>query len=246
MQLLLEIARCPHVVSCITQPKHTHPCSEIVSSQAAQSLATHQLPEPWSGDLVHAPILFVSSNPSISEVEEYPHWDWSDDAIIDYFTRRFEGGRKQWIKDGTKTLQRDGTYARATAFWAAVRQRAAELLQRDPRPGFDYALTEVVHCKSLSERGIRKAQTYCVPHFLQRVLEASEARIIVILGAHARMAVQNIFNIPDTVTLYGPTNVFCHERYVLSLPHPNAHSPRKCTACLTDDELHRVYAFLRT
>jgi hypothetical protein len=39
-----------------------------------------------------------------------------------------------------------------------VRQRAIELLQRDVRPGVDYALTEIVHCKSKSENGVAEAK----------------------------------------------------------------------------------------
>ncbi|MCF3607522.1 hypothetical protein L2E81_13290 [Planktothrix agardhii 1033] len=59
-------------------------------------------------------------------------------------------------------MQTDGTYSRVTQFWAAVRKRAIELLQRDVIPGFDYALTEIVHCKSHHEIGVEQAQEQCV------------------------------------------------------------------------------------
>ncbi|WP_196524075.1 hypothetical protein [Nostoc commune] len=35
-----------------------------------------------------------------------------------------------------------------------VRQRAIELLERDVIPGIDYAITEIVHCKSENEIGL--------------------------------------------------------------------------------------------
>ena len=52
-----------------------------------------QVPEPWSGNLEHAPILFLSSNPSISTAELYPRWEWPDEEIADFFGRRFGGGQ---------------------------------------------------------------------------------------------------------------------------------------------------------
>ena len=61
--------------------------------QEARSLAGLQVPEPWSGDLEGAPILFLSSNPSISTAELYPRWKWPDEEIAGFFGRRFSGGR---------------------------------------------------------------------------------------------------------------------------------------------------------
>ena len=169
MTLLLEIARCPEAAHCFTHPTADHPCQKIIQVQGAGSLAELQVPEPWSGELEHALILFLSSNPSISTAEVYPRWKWPDEEIADFFGGRFGGGRRQWIKDGTKSLRPDGSYGKATAFWAAVRQRAMELWQGDVRPGVDYALTEIVHCKSKSEIGVAEARKRCVPRYLRRV-----------------------------------------------------------------------------
>jgi hypothetical protein len=87
--LLLEIARCPHVRNCITNPDAVHPCSEIVRAQESKLLDHHQVPEPWLGNLATAPLLFISSNPSISSTEDYPRWSRSDDEILSYFNERF-------------------------------------------------------------------------------------------------------------------------------------------------------------
>lgn len=42
-------------------------------------------------------------------------------------------------------------------FWAAVRKQAFRLLGHLAVPGVDYAMTEVVHCKSAGERGVADA-----------------------------------------------------------------------------------------
>jgi hypothetical protein len=92
--LLLEIATRPVVQCCLEQPEQSHPCAELVRSQGAVTLADFQLPEPWSGPIATAPILFVSSNPSISRSdppsdldEEYPTWSatWPDTSVVDFF-----------------------------------------------------------------------------------------------------------------------------------------------------------------
>src|ERR1700745_1036152 len=100
MDLLHEIARCPNIHQWFTAPQNRNPCSKIISVQHSshpQTLNQHHVPEPWSGDREHAPILFLSSNPSIDEQEEFPLWSWSDAWIEDFFTNRYHGGRKPWI-----------------------------------------------------------------------------------------------------------------------------------------------------
>jgi hypothetical protein len=54
-----------------------------------------------------------------------------------------------------------------TVFWLATRARAAELLGRNPTPGVDYALTEVVHCKSVEQLGIAQGARLCVTTWLR-------------------------------------------------------------------------------
>ena len=207
-------------------------------------MAELQVPEPWSGDLEGAPVLFLSSNPSISTAEVYPRWEWADEEIADFFGGRFGGGRRQWIKDGTKSLRPDGSYGRATAFWAAVRQRAIELLQRDVRPGVDYALTEIVHCKSKSEIGVAAARKRCVPRYLRRVLTSAAARVIVVLGKPAQQAVQEEFNISADALIHGPKALCGRERMLAFLPHTNYRGARTFAACLPAGKLEILRSFL--
>src|SRR5262245_49054825 len=114
--LLLEIARCPVIQHCIDNPTTQHSCSTIVQLQGSTSFAHHQVAEPWSGHLAQAPLLFLSSNPSLSTMDLFPTGSWSDEHLIDYFQNRFGGGRQLWIDGGTRAITEDGTYLRATRF----------------------------------------------------------------------------------------------------------------------------------
>jgi hypothetical protein len=247
MDWLHEIARCPNIQHCYKAPTNSHPCSKIISVQPSypHTLSQHQVAEPWSGDIEHAPILFLSSNPSIDEKEEFPLWSWSDEHIVDFFTHRYKGGRKQWIKEGTYFLQRDGLHSRRSVnFWASVRKRAKELLEKDIEDGVDYALTEVVHCKSRKEIGVEDALPECSRLYLRPVIALSGAKVIVVLGKQAAKVVRSAFGIPN-VNMFGPQLISSHQRYFVFLPHPNAHVPRTFEKVFDKEDLQELRDFLR-
>lgn len=261
MGLLHEIIRCPNLQQCFSTPQGSHPCSTIISVQRSSSphmLDQHQVPEPWSGDIEHAPILFLSSNPSIDEnpsIEErevFPLWSWQDEQIEDFFTHRYQGGRKQWIKDGIHYLQLNGSHSRRSVlFWSCVRERAKELLS-DVDDGVDYALTEVVHCKSRREKGVKGALHECAGRYLRPVVELSGAKVIVVLGKQAEDAMRSEFNIPNG-NVVGPQPIDERQRYIVFLYHPSYcshpdHKHRKpCTFEELDKEkLQELRAFLNT
>lgn len=243
--LLDEIVNCHHARKCREDSTAENPCRTIVDYQNTLGLDQFQVPEPWSGQIEKAPILFLSSNPSISSDEIYPTWECSSKDVHDYFNYRFGGGSETWILNGTKSLLKDKTYSRSIRFWAAVRQRAIELLQPDVIPGVDYALTEIVHCKSRDEIGVKQAQEQCVQAYLRRVLELANARVIVVLGSRARQAIQSQFNISAEQAISEPMKIGGHERLFTFLPHPNARGYRSFAKCLQSDELERLRAFLQ-
>ncbi|WP_127077578.1 uracil-DNA glycosylase family protein [Rhodomicrobium lacus] len=243
MDLLLKIARCPLVESWYDDHLISNKCYEILTTQQVE-FSAHQIPEPWSGDITKAPILFLSSNPSIDNNSKYPVWDWPDDQIEDYFSNRF-GGRQQWIEDGIRCLNNDGSRT-TVRFWAAVKARARELLEKAPMPGKDYALTEVVHCKSRNEVGVAQVLSECVKRYLRPVLsEASGAKIIVVLGNIAGQTLKQEFKMPANARMAGPVEVGLGNRYLVFLPHPNFRGPRTFRDCLEPSQLETLREALR-
>jgi hypothetical protein len=227
--LLLEIFRCP-IISDPHNPTYGGKCLKIVDFQQCSKF---QYPEPWSGQIETAPILFISSNPSIGETENYPNNSWAENEIVDFFQNRFTS-TKAWVKDGKYTLLRDGNYsAEWVRFWASARRRAQELLRRNPIPGMDFAITEVVHCKSLEEKGVSEALEFCSSRYLERILRISKAKIFVIYGGVARKAILtlSIFSPLCDADLHnasiGPVSISSIPRMLCFLPHPNARGFKK-------------------
>lgn len=236
MNLLIGIARCPIVDHCLANPEQEHPRREIVLSQRSDSLQDHQVPKPWSGHASQAPILFLSSNPSISFSEEYPHPTWGDAAIVDFFEERFSGDYPR-IKSGIYGRQKDGNYpAKGTRFWIGVRARASELLQRRAIPGEDYALSEIVHCKSTGELGVRSAAVTCADRYLADVVRMSGARIVVGLGKVAESAVKRVFALPSG-SVSEPIMLGRRQRTFVFIPHPTSWTNKTFSNCLTGEAI---------
>lgn len=240
--LLLEIARCENVARCRFS-ETAHPCSRIVATQSGD-LATMHVPEPWCGRIESAPILFVSSNPGIADEEEFPTRTWADDDIVDYFAQRFGGGRQPWIVDGRRRLNRDGSHSKALPYWSNMRERAREILARDPVPGDDYAITEIVHCKSRQEAGVREALDECAGRYLHRVLEVSAARVLVAIGDKAWNLLTTLLSIRGQGPLIGPVVVGGTGRLLVALGHPAGSKPKKLSTCLSAEQQQQVREFL--
>jgi len=247
-QLLMEIARCTVAEDLLRPGCSAHNCCRtIVSSQGTRSF---QLPEPWVGRIELAPILFISSNPSINEEEAYPDEHWDEERIVDFFQNRFTSAFG-WVKDG-KVRQGNGYSLRRVRFWAAARNRACELLEKtkdEVEPGVDFALTEVVHCKSRGEIGVEEAKDLCATRYLERVLAISVARVFVVLGKTAREVVQHhIFRgLEPTLAqpLIGPLDIADVPRMVAFLPHPSARRGVKTLAGNLGSELSLLRRHLR-
>jgi hypothetical protein len=240
-QQLLAIARCPIMAECLDRDVPSHPCSAITHFQwdsidsvtrIARWRGAHQVPEPWVGHIAAAPILFVSSNPSIrgqiapgglaAPTRDGITWDTSDDEIVD----RFENAFDKYMVDGVRSIGAK----RATRYWSSIKGRAQELIPHRPvRPGHDYALTEVVRCKSRSEVGVLDAAPTCIERYLTPTIELSAARVIVGIGAHARRALINHFLLASQNGVQRAT-VGERERLVVFLPHPNARGGSKSLA----------------
>lgn len=220
-KLLLEIARCDEIEKVL---RKDIPCAKIIKSQSNYKTAYFQVPEPWSGPLNKAPILFIGSNPSISKNSKCPTRNDNDKYIYDFFTKRL--------------IDKN-----SNRYWCAVSGMVEELLpkkkiQQDKNKY--YALTEVVHCKSKKEKGVRKARSICSKLYLLDIIKASNAKVIVSLGKHAEKAINDLFDLSaEGGEIYsipcGKGRREKHKLYVVFLAHPNARPnsklPKKIDAC---------------
>ena len=227
-ELLVAITRCPEIDRARADCRH--PCAGIVGLQNA---ADFQVPEPWRGRIDTAPILFLSSNPSIAENDPFRASSSTDDEIIRYYQNGFD-------LDGP--IGEKGY--NSVAFWRGVRARAAELLGRDAAPGVDFALTELVHCKSTGERGVAEAHLTCAGRWLDPVLGVSGASVVVLLGRQARDHCVARWKLDKGQAVYWDVATPGRERAVVVLPHPNARGKRKVGDLVGADDLQQLRALV--
>jgi hypothetical protein len=226
--LAADIIRCPIVDECLGPSGEGLPCHRVVSWQGGVPGGARYVPEPWSGHLERAPILFVSSNPG-GDAEGTPTSDasftskWATEELVSCYDDAFEPWRRPGIADGVYLTDRNGTRAaKAIRYWVWARARAKELLRREPNPGIDYALTEVVHCGTRHEAGVAEAFPTCVDRYFARVLSASAAALVVCVGGWARAGFSRSFGIDIDAHLWGPGELAGRHRFVVSVPHPGA------------------------
>jgi hypothetical protein len=235
-RLLLDVARCELVEGWLERGEPTK-CSSIIDAQwpagtppeakARLWRERHLVPEPWSGLIEQAPILFVASNPSTggamvsteptdhmrSARGQYPVADTAPAETESYFTNRF----RDWIEDGVRIPNT----ARDIPFWRDVKAIASEICP-DVRPGIDYALTEIVRCKSVSDATgeVQPAASTCAQRYIERTIALSPATVIVSVGRFAKSyfwgwpAKGAAFPVTEAVVIGGV------ERVVLHVSHP--------------------------
>jgi uracil-DNA glycosylase len=241
--LFLSIARCQVIRDQRSSAAPASPCSKIVALQAARPLS-HHIAEPWVGHLERAPLLFVGSNPGWSDDEHGLGAD-DDDELIDVFINFFGGGRRTYSVGGIRGVDEHGVPDRRwVRYWAFARQRARELLASDVVPGETYALTEVVHCNSRTEAAgaVWEALPECSARFLDSVLAASGARVVIVVGAIAAAAFRARALDPDAGVL-GPVDLAGRQRMIVFLPHPNRRGGPKTVGSVAGAGLERLRAF---
>ncbi len=213
--LALEISSCGEAPKALND--ESHPCHDVVKWQATQwKLPILQIenskmhrPEAWTGDIVNAPILFLSSNPSFDPDENYPNWqmnedEWPIEKVADFSVKRFtsEIKRGYGASDGLtasqvdRTISKSGELLHKVTYWNWARNMAAYIHSRDitkVSAHSDYAMTEIVHCKSKGENGVKKARLKCKDKFLERILEISKAELIIISGKHACADIKAVY-----------------------------------------------------
>jgi hypothetical protein len=174
-KLALSIAMCDQMT--IATSSSSHCCTKIATAQEYLGNEFRQSPEPWAGDLAAAPVLFIASNPSISEAlttgEDYPlvgygesdvvHPEWDEERIVDFHLNRFDQVREfPYVTSGAQFLCRDGSFRGSDrsapgkgsqTYWRNAFKETSYVLKRNIDISHDVCLTEVVHCKTKSETG---------------------------------------------------------------------------------------------
>jgi len=196
-------------------PLKDHVCHPIYVSQGCGSRNAFHVPEPWNGDIEHAPILFVSINPGFTPDELYPNLSdpyWIQPALTgvvfdngkveDFFENRFNNYYVRWNTSQGKShfsvRMTNGTYKDipSQGYWNYVQSIADFILNHPATPGQDYALTEVVHCKSRSTDVIsKKCYDECMKKHFQDILNvASNIQYLVVIGSPTRSHVAKYLN----------------------------------------------------
>lgn len=211
--LALEINSCREVIEALKD--ESHPCHKVVNWQAGQwkpqilqieNSRMHR-PEAWTGDIVNAPILFLSSNPSFDADENYPSWnlkEWPIEKVEDFSVTRFTSKieRGYGASDGLsadeidRTIGKNGELLGKVTYWNWARSMVAFIHGKkieEISAHSDYAMTEIVHCKSIKEIGVKKARLKCKDSYLERILQLSNAQLIIISGKHACEDIKAIY-----------------------------------------------------
>ena len=198
------------IINCGLQnaPNSNSECNALYISQQCASIADFQIPEPWNGDIENAPILFVGLNPGFLDVELYPklgnpYWlqangGFDEAKVEDFFEHRFNS-RHQYVKYPNRTMIASGGYKllRGRTFWGYVKSIADKVLNRASTPGTDFAITEIVHCKSRNIRCIHsKCYDKCFDQHFNNILSiAQNLQYIVVLGRPTRDRISKYFGI---------------------------------------------------
>lgn len=267
---LIEIARCPFMAACLDgDAKHACAKVVLKqwegiaeTERKAHWQRVHQLPEPWEGHLDQARILFVSSNPSLSghirlpprQLErdpnpvvdghsatdhpsisraEGPKWDWGPDELVDRYQSAFD----VYIERGIRARGA----GRSTRYWIWARARARELMpDRSVQPGIDYALTEVVRCKTKNEVGVREARETCAQRYLERTLRCARADVLIVAGTHARVAVNHVFGLSAAERSVHELTTGDRPRLAAFVRHPAGRGPKMLARQLEQADLERL------
>lgn len=201
--LALRIAACPHF-----ERGGDGDCETVIAAQRLDH-ALRRRPEPWTGKLDRVPILFVTSNPNtepgkVPKQSEVPTSERLLDFYEGYFSRHPES------IDTVPT-------------WKRMRVWAGQLLRAHPNADSNFALTDAVHCASRQQAGVPEAVKRCATLYLQPIVEASVARLVICCGSAAvsgfNSATAGRVALKQGMS-WGPAELWGAQRIVAAFPHP--------------------------
>ncbi|HUY24727.1 MAG TPA: hypothetical protein VMV09_05420 [Candidatus Saccharimonadales bacterium] len=224
-ELAVEIMRCPILAACLEESGYRLACYDAAVGPGGPYQG-RWVPEPWVGHLTEAPLLFVSSSAAgggdpLTDPGELSVGS-QDQELLDWADGGFDEGQAPGIAEGVHLKDSRGVPGKPVRYWQWAKARAQEVLPQPVVPGVGYALTEVVHCSSTGEQQVRSALRTCATLYLERVLTASPARVVVLVGSIARYAFQEYLHLEAPDRLVGPVGVAGRDRLVVAVRHPNS------------------------
>lgn len=253
--LIIKVARCELILRAGREDGH--PCHAVVASQGVTDEDDRQVPEAWAGNLHGSRVVFLSSNPSISEpdtgqpldnAEDHSRSASTDQKIIESQGLRFDQTLpRPFVKNG-RYLQQDRQYSQKPVhFWKSVQHRAEELLGPTADPSVNYVMTEVVHCKSKDEVGVSQAAETCAKRYLNDILALTNAPILVVVGKESHNCLNNALGLdlpePPYITI---RELGGRVRHLVFIRHPSAFKGLKTIAGIHgDEEVERLRNLLK-
>lgn len=228
--LLWRIASCGQISEALKS--ESHPCRGVVDSQRPRTGLDLQVPEGWAGNLGAARVVFVSSNPSISEgpselAERYPTRRCSEEEVVQFLGRRFDQTLDPpHVNAELRHRQNNGEFApHPTRFWVGVKALAVELLGGEADPARNYVMTEVVHCKSKKELGVDAAVETCGTRYLNEILRLCPAKVVIVVGTKAQRRMARV--VPEIAAEDQRNYIITarlgdHERTIAFVWHPTS------------------------
>ena len=191
-QLCIQITLCPNTGN--KGKNGINPCDKILKAQNCTEGV--QMPEPWSGHLSSAKILYIGSNPSIDCDEVYPDYNWSKKQICDFFENRFKNGKvlkSTGKRDSVNYWTGLVTYTNMINELKGNIYYKGRLVATKNANGWDYsaldpyvACTEIVHCKSIDSHLLNKGcKQLCFNKWMPQILSLFTGDLIVLVGNKA-------------------------------------------------------------
>lgn len=201
-------------------------CAGILSCQCPSSISSghpdmleiseFHVPEPWNGKIDKAQAVFVGLNPGLDHDELFPRFgnrSWGIDLtangtlqydvpnVYDFFENRFSKYADRSLSDPNHFYIKleNGDYKKKVhGYWPRIHRIATALLSRPVVPGEDYALTEMILCKSVNTKGgvlNKYTRCDCSKHFNRIMAEAKSCKYIVTLGVDSAEAILDFFSV---------------------------------------------------
>jgi hypothetical protein len=184
--------------------------------------------------------------------------DWQDSDIADFMINRFKP-EHGWVlnRRHRKVETADGlTWGTPEPYWGWVEQQTYALLGSGTAWYEQAVMTEVVHCKSNGEEGVAQAAPLCAQKHMDRILDASPAGLVVVVGSKAaqtlKLAYPAVFQHRPLFGKHVEHGVPYQEqnllqmvlggrnRLVCFLKHPSAHGTKPSFALSYADDLDRL------